>query len=77
MKDQARIYVWQPRTTADIEEAVQGCTECQLNQSTQPDTPLHPWSWLLKMWTKQQLDNGGPVYGRVFLIPLILTDAHS
>ena len=74
MKGLACMHVWWPGITADIEEAVPECTECQMNQSTPPAAPLHPWSRPTRLWERLHLDYAGPVEGRMFLI---LIDAHS
>ena len=44
MKVLARMHVWWPGITDGIEEAIRGCTECKMNQSTPPAAPLHLWS---------------------------------
>ena len=45
MKSLARMYVWWPGTSADIEKSVRLCHECQHVQSSPPLAPLHPWKW--------------------------------
>ena len=40
----ARMYIWWPGISAEIEESVGGCYERQQNQSTPPAAPLNPWS---------------------------------
>jgi len=42
IKALARMYVWWPGLESDIEESVQLCDECQLNQSNPPVAPLSP-----------------------------------
>ena len=74
MKSLARMYVWWPSITKDIEEAVRGCAECQLHQAMPPPAPLYPWSWPSRPWARLHLDYAGPVQGKMFLV---LIDAHS
>ena len=74
MKILSRMYVWWPGISADIEETVRGCTECQVNQATSPVAPLQPWSWPTRPWARLHLDYVGPVQGKMYLI---LIDAHS
>ena len=74
MKSLSRMYVWWPGISADIEETVRGCTECQVNQATPPAAPLQPWSWPTRPWARLHLDYAGPVQGKMYLI---LIDAHS
>ena len=45
MKSLARMYVWWPGISADIEKSVRFCNSCQQQQSTPPLAPLHPWKW--------------------------------
>ena len=65
MKGLARMYVWWPGISKDIEQSVRGCTECQVNQSTPPAAPLHPWSWPTHPWARLHLDYAGPVQGKM------------
>jgi len=74
MKSLARMYVWWPGISEDIQNTVQGCLECQENQKTPPLAPLHPWSWPTRPWARLHLDYAGPVRGQMFLV---LIDAHS
>ena len=69
-----RMYVWWPGITKDTESAVRHCTECQMNQSTPPVAPLHPWSWPTRPWARLHLDYAGPYEGKMILV---LIDAHS
>ena len=74
MKGLARMYVWWPGITKDIENTVCHCSECQQHQPTQPVAPLHPWAWPTRPWAHLHLDYAGPVQGKMILV---LIDAHS
>ena len=74
MKGLARMYVWWPGITQDIENTVRHCPECQQHQSTPAVAPLQPWSWPTRPWARLHLDYAGPFQGRMILI---LIDAHS
>ena len=74
MKALARMYVWWPGITADIEQSVRLCSECQNVQSSPPPAPLHPWKWPTRPWARLHLDFAGPVEGKNILI---VVDAHS
>ena len=74
MKSLARMYVWWPNISADIELTVRQCPQCQVHQSTPPVAPLNPWSWPTRPWARLHLDYAGPVEGKMILI---LIDAHS
>ena len=62
--------MWWPGITKDIEHTVRQCSACQL-QLSPPVAPLHPWSWLTRLWAHLHLDYSGPVEGMMIL------DAHS
>ena len=70
----ARMYVWWPGISQDIEQTVRGCMECQVHQSSPAHAPLHPWSWPTHPWARLHLDYAGPVQGKMYLA---LIDAHS
>lgn len=74
MKGLARMYVWWPGISADIEKSIRLCSECQQVQSTPPVAPLHPWSWPTRPWARVHLDFAGPFQGKNILIAI---DAHS
>ena len=74
MKSLARMYVWWPGISDDIQQTVEQCVECQVNQSTPPAAPLRPWSWPTRPWARLLLDYAGPVQGKMYLI---IVDAHS
>ncbi len=74
MKALARMYVWWPDITTDIEVTVRQCPECQVHKATPPQAPLQPWSWPSRPWSRLHLDYAGPVNGKMYLV---LIDAHS
>jgi len=74
MKSLARMYVWWPGISADIEKSVRLCRECQEVQSSPPLAPLHPWKWPTRPWARLHLDFAGPFQGKNILIAI---DAHS
>ena len=74
MKALARMYVWWPGITADIEKSVRLCRECQQVQSSPPPAPLHPWRWPTRPWARLHLDFAGPFQGNNILVAI---DAHS
>ena len=74
MKSLARMYVWWPGISADIEKSVRLCRECQEVQSSPPLAPLHPWKWPTRPWARLHLDFAGPFQGKNILIAI---DVHS
>jgi hypothetical protein len=74
MKGIARGIVWWPGIDAEIEQRVQSCQQCQLNQKSPASAPLHPWEWPAKPWTRVHIDYAGPFRGKMFLV---VVDAHS
>ena len=74
MKSLARMYVWWPGISADIEKSVRLCPECQQTQSSPPLAPLNPWKWPTRPWARLHLDFAGPLEGKNILIAI---DAHS
>ena len=74
MKALARSYVFWPGIDNDIEAKVKNCEICQRNRKNPPPTPLHPWDWPDKPWSRVHADFAGEFMGYMFLI---LIDAHS
>lgn len=74
MKSLARMHVWWPGISADLESPVRKCHACQQQQSVPAVAPLCPWSWPTRPWARLHLDYAGPINGKMFLI---LIDAHS
>lgn len=74
MKSFARSYVWWPGMDRDLEEKVRRCLVCQATQKLPPKSPIHPWEWPEKPWTRLHIDHAGPVLGKTLLI---IVDAYS
>lgn len=74
MKSLARSYVWWPKMDARLEEKVKNCATCQSHQSKPPCSPLHPWEWPGRPWSRVHVDYAGPFMGKMFLL---IIDAHS
>ena len=73
-KSLARSYVWWPKMDTNLEEKVKGCATCQSQQKTPPCSPLHPWEWPGRPWSRVHVDYAGPFMGKMFLL---IIDAHS
>jgi len=74
MKLLAQSYVWWPSINRDIENKVQQCHQCQMNQKSPAQVPMHPWEYPQKPWSQLHVDYAGPLLGRMFLI---VVDAYS
>ena len=74
MKSLARGYVWWPRIDQELEHCVKSCEQCQINRKAPPVSPLQPWSWPTRPWSRVHIDYAGPFFGKMFLL---LIDAHS
>ena len=75
MKALARSFVWWPGMDYDIEERVQQCSSCQLNQEAPAKAPLQPWSWPTRPWARVHINFAGPMEGGKMY--LVVIDAHS
>ena len=58
----------------EIKSMVRGCSVCQQERPGPPPSPLQPWQWPTRPWSRLHLDFAGPFLGHMFLI---LIDAHS
>ena len=74
MKSLARSYVWWPKMDSRLEEKVKSCVTCQSQQKKPPSSPLHPWEWPGRPWSRVHVDYAGPFMGKMFLL---IIDAHS
>lgn len=74
MKAIARSIIWWPKMDADLEAKVKTCEECQVNQKTPAEAPLHPWEFPHKPWSRLHIDFAGPFCGKMLLI---IVDAYS
>ena len=74
MKCLARMFVWWPGITCDIETTVKKCPECQKYQASPAAAPLLPWQWPTRPWSRLHIDFAGPFMNHMFLIVI---DSHS
>ena len=74
MKSLARSTVWWPGIDKQIEKKVKSCQQCQSNQKSLAEVPMHPWEWPKRPWTRIHIDHAGPFQGKIFLVVI---DAHS
>ena len=74
MKSVARSHVWWPGIESKIERVVNSCIACQFVGSSPPKSPLNPWLWPSRPWSRIHIDFAGPLYGRMYLVVI---DAHS
>ena len=74
MKSLARMYVWWPGISAEIEKSVRFCQDCQQAQSVPPLAPLHPWKWPTHPWAQLHINFAGPFQDKN---TIALIDAHS
>ena len=68
MKELARSFVWWPGLKDDIQNKVQSCTQCQINQRSPAPQPLHPWEWPEHPWSRLHIDYAGPIRNRYLLV---------
>ena len=74
MKALARGLVLWPGLDGMVERVVKNCNECQEAQPLSATTPMQPWSWPTRPWSRLHIDYAGPMEGRMFLV---VVDAHS
>lgn len=65
--------VW-PQLDKAIEEKVRQCEPCQRTRNLPPVTPIQPWEWPERPWSRIHIDYAGPLFGHMFLV---IVDAHS
>ena len=73
MKALARSYVWWPGIDAELERRVRSCPSCQQSQHSPPASPIHPWEFPEKPWSRIHCDYATIDAENV----LIVVDAHS
>ena len=52
MKSLARSLMWWPKMDQQIEKMVKHCTECEQLKPMPPSSPLRPWCWTSRPWTR-------------------------
>ena len=69
MKSLARSVIWWSGMDSEIEYCVQSCYTCQSMK-----TPLHPWIFTDRPWSRLHIDYCGPLSGTMLLV---IIDSHS
>lgn len=73
MKALARSYLWWPAIDKELEERVRMCNVCQEHQHAPQKTPIHPWEFPEKPWSRLHIDYATIENEEV----LIIVDAYS
>ena len=58
----------------ELEQKVKECNNCQMMLKAPAQTPMHPWEWPQRPWSRLHIDYAGPFLGKMFLVTV---DAHS
>ncbi|XP_011858318.1 PREDICTED: uncharacterized protein K02A2.6-like [Vollenhovia emeryi] len=74
MKMIARSFVWWPGIDKELENVAAACAICVRERKAPNATPLTPWPWPEKFWSRIHCDFLGPFFGHMYLVIL---DAHS
>ncbi|KII67543.1 Pro-Pol polyprotein [Thelohanellus kitauei] len=74
MMSNAKMYVWWPGITKDVENFVDCCQACQKFRAKAPETPLYCWNVPEKPWDRLHIDFTGPFDGKYWFV---LVDAYS
>lgn len=74
MKKLAKSFIWWPGLDDDIQNRVQACMQCQINQKLPTPQPLHPWQWPDHPWSRVHIDYAGPIKNRYLLV---VVDSYS
>jgi hypothetical protein len=68
MKSAARLHVFWPGITEDIESVVRGCQECQAWGPATAEVEVQPTPWPQEPWSMLNIDLAGPIAGKTLLI---------
>ena len=60
----ARSFVWWPGMDSDLEGKVKNCQACQENGKAPAVSPLHPWEWPARPWSRLHVDFSGLLGGK-------------
>ena len=74
MKTIGRSFVWWPGFDQEVEDLVKQCQACLSVKPSPPKSPLNPWLWPAKPWSRVHIDFMGPLMGKSYLV---VVDAHS
>ncbi|XP_041989082.1 uncharacterized protein K02A2.6-like [Aricia agestis] len=68
MKALARSHVYWRNIDRDIEQKVNSCRACRLQQNEPPKAPLHHWEQPTRPWQRLHIDFAEPIQGQQLLI---------
>ena len=68
MKAFARSYVWWLNMDTGIDRLVRSCHQCQVNQHSPPEVPIHPWRYPDTAWEHLHVNYLGPFMNTMFLV---------
>ena len=74
MKGLAKLHVWWPKISADIEDVVRKCEACQRHAKNPARVILHHWEWPTAAFDRIHIDFAGPYMKHMFLV---IVDAYS
>ena len=74
MKALARSTMCWPNIDKESEIRVKSCNECLWNRHKPAETPLHPWEFPGRPWSRLHIDYAGPVQGKLILA---IVDSYS
>ena len=70
----ARVLLWWPGLSTEIEKMVSTCKACQATRASAPRLPAVPWPSPCAPWSRLHVDFAGPFKGKHFMV---IVDAYS
>lgn len=64
----ARVLMWWPKLSTDIEQMVAVCKACQATRARTPRLPTTPWPEATGPWERIHIDFAGPFHNRHFFV---------
>ncbi|KAJ1528985.1 hypothetical protein ONE63_007352 [Megalurothrips usitatus] len=73
-KSLARVLMWWPKLSTQIERMIAECPACQATRAKAPRLPTTPWPQPTAPWQRLHVDFAGPFHGKHFFV---VVDAHT
>ncbi|KAJ1518786.1 hypothetical protein ONE63_011599 [Megalurothrips usitatus] len=73
-KSLARVLMWWPNLSSQVEKMVAQCPACQATKAKAPRLPTTPWPQATGPWHRLHVDFAGPFHGKHFFV---VVDAHT